>query len=231
MKVGQISFNKLSNKADYLQFDICGCSSLDVMKKILSYGEVPIILHGDWTKKGFSENNLEHRYKEYIKIINVLKNFTNVLGLTLHPPARSKMSLKRIEEIVSIIEEQSNTNVFLENRSNILLNLSKTSEIIEYSKKHKMTIDVPQLYISCNYNQNSLLDTLSKINMNNVKEIHLANIKRMGNHTFVGRKLEDGELDIFNILKYCPKEAFYTLEILGHIKVFEEMKELLKEKI
>ena len=59
-----------------------------------------------------------------------------------------------------------------------------------------MTIDIPQLYISCGYNQKELLKTLSRINMTNVKEIHLANIKRDSSHTYVGRKLNDGELDI-----------------------------------
>ena len=229
MKIGQISFKKLSDKSDYLQLDICGLGTEEALSKYNAYGKkIPVILHGDWTKKGCSENNLEERKEDYISIIKELKKVTKVLGFTLHPPKKSKMDMDRVTEIVKDIEKQTNTNIFVENRSSKAINLSNAEEVISYSKGHKMTIDIPQLYISCGYNQKELLRTLSKINMTNVKEIHLANIKRDGSHTYVGRKLNDGELDIKTILKKLPKRAYYTLEILGQTNTFETNRELLQ---
>ena len=43
---------KLSDKADYLQLDICGLSANEALDRYISYNtNLPIILHGDWTKK------------------------------------------------------------------------------------------------------------------------------------------------------------------------------------
>lgn len=231
MKVGQINYKKLSNKADYLQLDICGCNTKEAINKYNSFNkDVAIILHGDWTKKGCSENNLETRIDEYINITNELKKITKVIGFTLHPPTRHKMSLEKLKEYRDLLEEKTSVDVFIENRSSSRLNLSKANEIIDFSKENKMTIDIPQLYISCHYDCNLLYNTLSKINLNNIKEIHLANVQRQGKNTYVGRKLNDGVLDINKILTYFNDDSFYTLEILGGVSTFDKMFDILKNK-
>lgn len=52
MKIGQMSFPNLSKQADYLQLDICGLDVSSSVEKYLSYKkDIPVILHGDWTKK------------------------------------------------------------------------------------------------------------------------------------------------------------------------------------
>lgn len=235
MKIGQISFNKISELADYLQLDICGYNKFEVLNKYLKYNtKIPVILHGDWTKKGNSENNLEERYLEYINIINLLKTKNiQVLGFTLHPTTRKKLKLERIVEIASEIKDKTEIDVFIENRSNNRLHLSKPKEIIDFSQSNIMTIDIPQLYISCGYNQDILIKTLSKLNKKNIKEIHLGNIRRDGSHTYVGVSLEDkrGELDIKNILKYLPNNIYYTLELLGGVKTFSISYNFLIKKI
>lgn len=242
MKIGQMSFPRLSNNADYLQLDVAGLTVEEAINKYKNYNtDLPIILHGDWEKrsknipKGTSENNLDIRYKDYIDMINKLKDLTNVLGITIHPTKRNKMSLEENLKYIKEISLKTNIDVFIENRSSKLLNLSLPEEIIECSQNNLMTIDIPQLYISCGYNYELLIDILKKLNMDNIKEFHLANIKRNGSHTFVGRKLNDldCELNISEIMRKIPitDNTFITLEILGGINVFDNMKSFLKKLI
>lgn len=229
MKIGQMSLKGLSNKCDYIQLDICGLTKEEALNKYRNYGtNKPIILHGDWDKKsGLSENNLRERYNEYLKIIFTLKNETEILGITIHPPYRSKFTLDEITEICDNLSKEADTPVFVENRSNKRINLSNPNEIIEYSKNYLMTIDIPQLYISCGYNEDKLIETLEKINMNNVKEIHFANILRTEKNSFVARKINDGNIDLNRVIKYLPIDSYYTLEILGGVKTFDNMYNLL----
>jgi hypothetical protein len=59
IKIGQISYPKLSGVADYLQLDICGLDKEQALNKYRSYNaNIPVILHGDWEKKGNNANNL-----------------------------------------------------------------------------------------------------------------------------------------------------------------------------
>lgn len=228
MLIGQMSIPKISSKADYLQLDVCGLSIENAINRYLKYNtKLPVIIHGDWTKKGASENNLKVRLNDYIEIINRLKEITTVYGITIHPPTRKTMSLNEMIDICNKIKEYTNIDVFVENRSNSRIWLSDTDEIIEFSKNNLMTIDIPQLYISCKYNEDLLIDTLKKINMENVVEIHLANILKKEKNTFVARKLTEGDLDIDKIIPLLNKKAFYTLEILGGLPTFEGQRELL----
>lgn len=229
MKVGQISYNKLSNNCDYLQLDICGLNKDEALCKYLKYKEkVPIILHGDWNKKGFSENNLNIRFIEYINIINELKNHTDILGITIHPPSRTKYTLNQFLFYCKKIKEETNIDVFIENRSNKRLLVSTIEEILSVNKDYSMTIDIPQLYITCNYNHNYLLEVLKNLNKSNIQELHLANIMRKDFRTFVGRKLDDGLLNIQQIISIIGTNYYITLEILGGIPTFNN--EVLKLK-
>ncbi|MGG7130958.1 hypothetical protein [Clostridium perfringens] len=232
MKFGQMSLKKISDKADYLQLDICGLSLEEAIERYNSYGKnIPIILHGDWYKKvnGIyqNEDNLKLRASEYKKIICELKKHTEVLGITIHPPKRKKYS---IEEIISVCEDIKSVgvDVFIENRSDSRLNISNPLEVIELSNKHIMTIDIPQLYIACGYNKETFLDTLNSINWSNVQELHLSNVKNKR----VAVKLECGELDYIKILKIIQskaKKSFYiTFEVIGSCKTFESQIEIIE---
>ena len=48
MKIGQMFSKNLSELADYYQVDICGKTIQDITYN----ANKPIILHGDWEKKG-----------------------------------------------------------------------------------------------------------------------------------------------------------------------------------
>lgn len=230
MNIGQMSFKKLSEESDYLQLDICGLNKEEALERYKKYNkDIPVILHGDWKKKGFSENNLDTRYLEYIEIINSLKEITKVIGITIHPPARKFMNIDNILTLVKEIEDKTKVLVFIENRSNKSLNISTPEEIVGLSKHHLMTIDIPQLYISCGYDIDKLYNVLGEINHDNVYEYHFANILKKGKHTFVARNILNGDLDLKYIFNLLNKSSYFTLEILGGINTFNINKNVLNK--
>lgn len=228
--IGQISnrFCKTSINCDYIQLDICGLNSNESLEKLKLFKKnnsniTKIILHGDWTKKGFSENNILIRKDEYISTIKLLKDYVDIIGITIHPPFRNKINFKDFLDCCKEIEKY--TDVFIENRSNCKIYLSIPSEIIDFSNSgFKMTLDIPQLLISCNYDLNLFFNCLNNINHKNIIEYHIANIVKKEKNTFVGRILDDknGLLDYSKIIKYLNKDSFFTLEILGGINVFDK---------
>ncbi|MDF2879607.1 MAG: hypothetical protein K0R54_164 [Clostridiaceae bacterium] len=225
MKLGQMSFKKVSTIADFLQLDICGLSKDESYDKYINYDvNIPVILHGDWTKNGHSENNIKERTSEYIQIIHNLLSIAEIHGLTIHPPFRKKVSFEDFINYCNLIETATGIPVFIENRSNNKIWLSYPGEIIEFSNKHYMTIDLPQLFISCGYEETAFLDTVLKINWSNVKELHLGNIKRNGKNTFVARKIEEGEIDLNKVISFIKGVDYCTFEILGGVNVFENQK-------
>ena len=230
MKFGQMSIPKISEQADYLQLDVCGHTPEEAMLRYLSYGrDIPIVLHGDWTKKGFSENNIKERLSDYVKIVQLLKEKTEVLGFTMHPPFRNKVDFDDFYRYCHILEEQAGVEVWIENRSNSRIWLSSPEEIMTFSKIHTMTIDLAQLYISCGYSQEILLDTLIGIHWSNVREMHMANVKRTEKNTLVARKCDDGELSIESFFMIFMDVPHWTLEILGGVPTFESQSETIKK--
>lgn len=232
MKFGQITNNykKYSKLCNYIQFDICGLNKDEAvikLKEILAKNShiSNIILHSDWTKKGFSENNFPTRIHDYIEIYKELSKYTNIIAITLHPMFRNKISL---EDFLILVEElEQHMPVYIENRSDSKILVSKPDEIVHLSQFKKMTIDIPQLFISCKYNYENFLNTINYINWYNVKEIHLGNLKRDGNRTYVGRSLNDGIININDFLSVL-KDKYITLEILGGDKIFEKNLEILR---
>lgn len=222
MKFGQMSIKKLSEKADYLQLDICGYAPLEAVKRYESYQKnIPVVLHGDWSKKGFSENNIKERLSDYIEIVNLLKKKTQVLGFTMHPTYRKKVPFDEFYQYCLQLEEETEIEVWIENRSSSRIWLSIPSEIIDFSKNHTMTIDLAQLYISCGYSNDVLMETLSKIEWRNVREMHLANVKRTEKNTLVARKLLDGNIEMERMYPYFKSVPYGTFEILGGVPTFE----------
>lgn len=232
MKFGQITNNhkKYSQKCDYIQFDICGLNKDEAvikLKETLNKNNhiASIILHSDWTKKGFSENNFPTRINDYIEIYKELSKYINIIAITLHPMFRKKSSL---EEFLGLVEKlESYMPVYIENRSNSQILISKPDEIIYISQFKKMTIDIPQLFISCNYNYEKFLNTINYINWYNVQEVHLGNLKRDGNRTYVGRSLDDGIININDFISLL-KDKYTTLEILGGEKIFEKNLDIIR---
>lgn len=227
MKFGQMNIRKVSGKADYVQLDICGLTVEEALDKYKIYAPLPVILHGDWTKKGQSENNVLSRYKEYIQIILALQQVTVVYGITIHPPSKKKMGWHIFKSLCTRVEEETNCPVFVENRSNSRLHVSFPEEVVELSHEVKMTIDIPQLFIACGYDKSCFIGTLENMNWKNVKELHLANLKKTEKNTLVARKLNDGLLNYEEVLSYLPNDAFVTLEILGGVPTFETQRDVL----
>lgn len=231
MKIGQMTLPRVSAEADYLQLDICSLSEEAALTRFLNYKtDKPIVLHGDWTKKGASENDLlkEERRQDYSEIIDALKKHTEIIGFTLHPPFRNKLDIDTLIEMVKELEEQTGIDFFIENRSNSKILVSTPEEIISLSEQMKMTIDIPQLYISCGYNENVMIDTLTNCHWDNIKELHFANIMRKDGRSYVARKLEDGVLDLTKLIPFVRKTPLITLEILGGNNTFEQQQSLLK---
>lgn len=232
MRFGQItnSYKKYSQLCDYIQFDICGLNKEESILKLReTLDKNPhissIMLHSDWTKKGCSENNLPARINDYIEIYNELSKIINVIGITLHPMFRSKSSL---ENFLSLVEKlELFLPVYIENRSNSRILVSKSDEIVSLSQAKLITIDIPQLLISCNYEYDLFIKTLNHINWDNVREIHLANLKKDGNRTYVGRSLDDGVINIEDITPFIENK-YITLEILGGEKTFERNIDMIK---
>jgi hypothetical protein len=229
MLLGQMSLNKVSKKADYIQLDICGLNHEEAVQRYLDYQtNLPVILHGDWMKKGCSENNIKERKQGYISIIQHLKKYTKVIGFTMHPPFRKKVSFEEFLSYCDEIETATGVSVFIENRSNEKIWLSQPDEIITFSHQHDMTIDLPQLFISCGFDKHLFMQTLKQIHWDKVKELHLANIKRKETRTFVARKLLDGELHFKELTPIFASVPYGTLEILGGVPTFEEQVEIMK---
>lgn len=235
MKIGQMTLPKISADADFTQLDICGMNKEEAVARLAknNSSNIPILFHGDWTKNGFSENEVlkEERQQEYISIVNTIKEQVEVRGFTIHPPFRSKATAEQFLDIVQELESITGIPFFIENRSSHRILVSKPEEVIEMSKLHKMTIDIPQLYISCGYSEETTIATLEMLNWGNIEEIHIANIKRDGKRTYVARKLNDpeGVLTMEKYIPYFKKVEFITLEILGGVKTFENQKEYLME--
>jgi hypothetical protein len=223
-----MSFPKLSSETDYLQLDICGYSPVDALKRYQSYQkEIPVVLHGDWTKKGCSENQIESRLDDYINIIQLLQNETTVLGFTMHPPFRHKVPFQTFLDCCNQMERETGVEVWIENRSSSKIWLSIPKEIIEFSHQHVMTIDLAQLYISCGYSEKRLMETLGQLNQKHIRELHISNVKRTDKNTLVARKLNDGNLDMKKVLSFVSFVPYWTLEILGGVPTFETQREWL----
>lgn len=231
---GQIGSKNLSKKADYIQLDCCGLTAKEVVEKYLSYKtQKPVMLHGDWEKKGCSANSLfsKERRKEYLNITSRLNKLTVILGFTIHPPTKSKASLKELIEIQRDLIHYSGVPFYMENRSQGRFKLSKLDEILEYIRSSMMTIDLPQLYISTYKEGIDFYEALRMLSLYslNIRELHIGNVKRINGRHYVGRKIDDGLIDIKKSIKILGYKGPMTFEVLGGIKAFEEGIKILKE--
>ena len=221
--IGQISFPIVAETSDYIQLDICGLTANEAVESYLCYQtDKPIFLHGDWEKKGQSENNLAERIPAYVDIIQSLSQHTNVLGFTLHPMHKRKISLDAFIELVQAFQSDTDVPVLIENRSQSKIHVSTPEEVIGMSHQHPMTLDIPQLFIQASFDMDILVSILDELNWSNIHEVHLANVKRNPPRTYVGRQLDDGLLDIDRLVPYVKRVNAITLEMLGGQRVFDK---------
>lgn len=184
MKIGQrYSGNGyISNRADYIQFDICGLDTTEIVQRYFSYKiDRPMVLLGDYIseQRNVKIDNMlgaERIYevKEAIKTLQAFK--AEIWGITLEPLSRK--GLEKIPEIdfsdfVNKISEILGIPVFIKNTSNKDLFLSNPEEIISFSKSNLVTIDIEELYKTCDSNIDILLKTANDLNKENIKEVHI----------------------------------------------------------
>lgn len=235
MNIGQISYRRISPHSDYVLLNICGMKAQEAIEYAALHETKPFILHGDWNKQGCHENNFlkTDRRSEYVAVIQALQPQYELKGFCLHPVYRTKSSLLDFLSLKEQFEDQAGIPIFVENRSHQGILLSRSTEIIHTSQRHLMTIDIPQLFISCGYDEESTIQTLRQLSWENVKEIHLANVCRMDGRTYVGRRLSDpnGLLDIRKYIPFLKQVNQVTLEILGGVRVFEEERAFLETLI
>ncbi|BBW98883.1 hypothetical protein [Geobacillus subterraneus] len=221
MLVGQMGYQARSCWADYVQLDVCGKSVTDVCQQWEVHPCERVILHGDWTKRGASENDIGKRWREYVEMILALKAKTHVLGITIHPPSRRQWPLSSFLEICGWIEREACVPVFVENRSDSSRWFSSVEEILKGLEFVRMTIDLPQLWISCRYDNSLFLSVCERLQRAPIGELHVANAKRINGRTYVGRKLNDGEIWLEEALQRLSHVPLGTLEILGGAATFE----------
>lgn len=235
MNIGQISYRKIAPKSSHVLLNICGMKEQEATQYALLHKTKPFILHGDWNKQGCHENNFlkNDRRSEYVDVIRALQAQYELKGFCLHPVYRTKSSLSDFLSLKEQFEEEAGIPIFVENRSHQGILLSRPTEIIHTSHHHQMTIDIPQLFISCGYDENLTLQTLKQLCWSNVKEIHLANVCRLDGRTYVGRRLSDpnGLLDIPKYVPFLKQVEHITLEILGGVRVFEEERTFLESVV
>jgi hypothetical protein len=174
---------RISNLADYVQFNICGLNSIEVVQRYFMYKiNKPIVLLGDYYSeiRNTTEDDMlkASRIYEIKEIIKSLKAFgAEILGITFQPVTRN--GLKAFGEKVTFEEYAKKINdiydipVFIKNRYNKEIFLSTPEEIIEFSKKFKTAIDGQLLFKTCEANEKLFIDTLRKINWENVWKYHL----------------------------------------------------------
>ncbi|TCK01350.1 UNVERIFIED_ORG: hypothetical protein BDK47_11641 [Anoxybacillus amylolyticus] len=231
MLIGQMGYQARSPWADYIQLDVCGKSVAEVCQQWETRPSERVILHGDWTKKGASENDIGERWYAYVEMIRALKLKTHILGITLHPPSRRQWSLSSFLEICCLIENETNVPVFVENRSDSSRWFSSIDEILRGSESVRMTIDLPQLWISCRYDNSLFLSVCEQLQKKSIGELHIANARRVNGRTYVGRKLNDGEIWIEDALQLLSHVPLGTLEILGGATTFASEQQQLRSML
>lgn len=215
MLVGQMSGQRISPLADYLQVDVCGLSVDQVREKCSSLPRphIPIMLHADWEKIGdYNAAFLDSgkRIAEYRQMAEFLGR--RFCGITLHPPLRSKVSWTEFKDVLRSIP----FHYQLENRSNKRFLCSSPEEIKELvDGGFPVCLDIPQLFITFNKDRAELRSFLDSVKR--VRELHLGNVKLIGGRPYVAQA--EGVLEYSGL--NLPKAKFCTIEVLGGVRQFE----------
>lgn len=185
MKFGQRydGKGKISSLADYVQFNICGLSPIDIVQRYFLYEiDKPIVLLGDYSseERDAREDDMLHadRIFEIKDAISSLQAFgAEIWGITIHPV--SKQGLRHLgvnttfKQFIDKLIDIYQIPVLVKNRQCESLYMSTPQEVIEFSQTNKITFDSKHLYEICNYDRNCYIDTVNKINIENVQELHV----------------------------------------------------------
>lgn len=243
MKFGQ-RYNgkgKISSLADYVQFNICGLSAIEIIQRYFMYEiNKPIVLLGDYTseERNAREDDMLHaeRIYEIKDVISSLQDFgADVMAITIHPV--SKKGLEKLGVNVSINDFVNKLNdiyqipVLMKNRQYHSLHLSCPEEVIKFSQSNKMTLDLTLLYEACEYDIEKFLDAVNRINRDNVQELHIRQIS-MSQSSLVGnRGMSQQVVDPLNIAKLFTKVPWATFSFLesggGHARFDSIVKNLV----
>lgn len=210
---------KVSEMADYIQFDISGLKPIDIIQKYFLYEiEKPIILLGDYEKEGsgFTQDSMlnAERIYEIKDVIESLKMFgAEILGLTLTPVSR--IGIKKFGtqacfyEFVNKLIAIYQVPVFIKNTNNKELFLSTPQEVIEFTQKYNLTFDGGDLNDVCESNE-QYAECYKKINWNNVKELHVKHSKLQDGkiHRSVEREKSINLNTVIEYLKIVPYATF-----------------------
>ncbi len=226
---------RISPLADYVQLDISGLSAIEIVQNYFMLEiDKPIILLGDRTEKGYysSEDHMlsPERMYEIKDAISSLQAFgAEILAITFSPVSR--VGLKSLgskitySEFVDKLNEIYQIPVLVRNVSNKDLYLSTPEEVVEFSKIHKLTIDSFALLEACDNSVEKYLDTISKIDIRNVQEIHVYSIG-MSTKSFVGNEKLNHGVDMSVLMEYVkkiPLATFMLTESGGTGSEFEKV--------
>lgn len=240
LKFGQRYSGKghISDYADYIQFNICGLSPIDVIQRYFLYDiDKPIVLLGDYTheERNSSEDDMlsVDRIYDIKETIRSLKAFgADIWGITLHPVSRSGLEsfgAVSFKEYIDKLTTIYDVPVMVKNRQYGELFLSNPEEIIEFSQTNKLTLDSSFLFEVCGNDKECYIETVSRINISNVQEIHVK-------HLSTGRRglPKENDLDEFEklasvirLLKDVPWATFVQRDGVNHNMFDDTVKRIL----
>lgn len=224
MKFGHLydGNGNISQHADYIQFNICGLSSIEIVQRYFLYGinDKPMILLGDYTNESRDAREDDmlsaERIYEVKDAISSLRAFgANLLAITLHPVTRKGLHRFGVENVsfkqfIDKLTEIYQIPVLVKNRQYESLFLSDPEEIIDFSMTNKMTIDTMLLYEVCDHNRDYFIDVLSRIKKENIVELHARHVG-IGKEDLIDfRNADDYNITIIEIIHHARKVKWVT---------------------
>jgi hypothetical protein len=214
---------KISKMADYVQLNICGLNAIEVVQKYFLYEiDKPIILLGDYDskKRNAHEDNMlkADRIYEVKDAIKSLQAFgAEILAITFQPVTREGLRnlgfTISFDEYIAKLNEIYHVPVFVKNRYNKEFFLSTPEEVVNFSHKFKMTLDGVLLLKSCNNDVGCFMDTLEKINWDNVCEIHVKHMS-FGENGLQGEKeLNTLAVKATDVTSYAKRVKYLTFMV------------------
>lgn len=242
MKFGQRYNGKgrISSLANYVQFNICGLSAIEIVQRYFIYEiDKPIVLLGDYSseERDAREDDMlqAERIYEIKDAISSLQAFgAEIWAITLQPVSRFGLSLLgssniSFEEFSSKLNDIYPVPVLFKNRGNKDLYLSNPEEIIEFSQNNKITLDFTHLLEACKYDFELYKSTLFKINIENVQELHIKQLSLQDENKLPNTE-NWTELDskkVIEYLKNVPWVTFTFMEQGGGHNRFEHVVKII----
>lgn len=243
VEFGQVYNGKglISEYADYVQFNISGLGSVEIVQKYFLYGiHKPIVLLGDYgskERKSHQDDMLKsERIYDVKDAIKSLRAFgAEIIGLTMYPVTREgfmKFGNGRIEfsEYMNRISEILDLPVAVLNSSDEKCFLSDCEEIIDFSQTNLLALNCVSILDVCGYDKGVFIDTLDRIDKSNLREIHIQIFDTSndcsGNETGGGKY----NLKFNDVVKFIRKTDLITFAF-EKAKVRKSFEESMREYI